>query len=380
MTLNEVLESIYKDRSLVKAVFSNRRRKSEECRKVTVKPVVLKGTYSYQAEYTYEKKVIHKNIDEQEFASFTESLLDSYRQGDIFTTENTVQILASKKDKPRITVRKHEGKKADLSHNRDKNYCIREGIPCDFLIHLGVMTKDGQVIHKHYSKFRQINRFLEIVDDVYDSLPADRTVKIIDFGCGKSYLTFALYYYLHILRGRDVKITGLDLKKDVIDFCNRTAEALGYEGLDFIMGDIADYTDDSADMVVTLHACDTATDYALINAVRWNTRIILSVPCCQHELFSQIDNSVMAPMLKHGIIRDKFTELLTDGLRGLKLEEMGYSVDMIEFTSQEHTAKNIMIRAVKGMPYVKRMNQAGKEYEALKEAFCVNPAIDVLKR
>lgn len=242
------------------------------------------------------------------------------------------------------------------------------------------MTKDGQVKHRHYSKFRQINRFLETVDDVYDRLPNDRPVKIIDFGCGKSYLTFALYYYLHILRGRDVEITGLDLKEDVIDFCSRTACELGYDGLSFLMGDIADYKDDSADMVVTLHACDTATDFALINAVKWNTKVILSVPCCQHELFGQIENEVMNPMLRHGIIRDKFTELLTDGLRALKLEEMGYRVDMIEFTSQEHTAKNIMMRAVKGMPYKKKMIQAGREYEALKEAFGVHPAIDLMRK
>lgn len=380
MTLSETLTSVYENRNLIKAVFSSRRKKSEECRKVTVKPLLIKGEYIYQAEYTYEKKVIHKNFPEDEFPIFCESLIDTYRQADIFTESEEIQILASKPGNPRIRTRKTEVRKADLSHNRDRNYLIAEGVPCDFLIHLGVMTKDGQVKHRHYSKFRQINRFLETVDDVYDRLPNDRPVKIIDFGCGKSYLTFALYYYLHILRGRDVEITGLDLKEDVIDFCSRTACELGYDGLSFLMGDIADYKDDSADMVVTLHACDTATDFALINAVKWNTKVILSVPCCQHELFGQIENEVMNPMLRHGIIRDKFTELLTDGLRALKLEEMGYRVDMIEFTSQEHTAKNIMMRAVKGMPYKKKMIQAGREYEALKEAFGVHPAIDLMRK
>lgn len=146
------------------------------------------------------------------------------------------------------------------------------------------------------------------------------------------------------------------------------------------MGDIADYTGDNADMVVTLHACDTATDYALINAVNWNTRVILSVPCCQHELFSQIKNELPQPMLKYGIIKDKFTELLTDALRGLKLEEMGYKVSMIEFTPLEHTSKNIMIKAVKGMPYKKLQQKAADEYSRLKEFYNVNPAIDMLKK
>ncbi|HIU95290.1 MAG TPA: SAM-dependent methyltransferase, partial [Candidatus Copromorpha excrementipullorum] len=199
---------------------------------------------------------------------------------------------------------------------------------------------------KHYSKFRQINRFLEIADNCFDNLPETGTLRIIDFGCGKSYLTFALYYYLRVMKGRDVEIVGLDLKEDVIRFCSDTARKLGYDRLSFLTGDIADYESDGADMVVTLHACDTATDFALINAVRWHSKVILSVPCCQHELFSQIKCDVDEPMLKHGIIKDKFTELLTNGLRGLKLEAAGYHVNMLEFTSLEHTSKNIMIKAV----------------------------------
>lgn len=382
MTFNETLNNIFEDKSLVKCIFSNKRKKSLEYRKVTIKPISIKGVYQYQAEYTYDKKVTHDNIPEDEILMFCESLLrNAFKQVDIFTETKEIHVLASKADNPRIQVKQAEtSKKANLSHNKNKNYAIRDGEPCDFLIRLGVMTKDGQVIHKHYSKFRQINRFLEIVDDVYEKLPQDRTLRIIDFGCGKSYLTFALYYYLHELKGKNVAITGLDLKKDVIEFCNKVAEDLNYEGLDFLMGDIADYTDDHADMVVTLHACDTATDYAFINAVKWNTKVILSVPCCQHELFRQVDNEVLNPILKHGIIKDKFTELLTDGLRGLKLEEMGYSVDMIEFTTLEHTAKNIMMRAVKGVPYKKRQLQARKEYDELKKQFSVNPAIDVLEK
>jgi len=217
------------------------------------------------------------------------------------------------------------------------------------------MDQSGNVHKKHYGKFRQINRYLEIVDDCMDTLvnntnssgkmqasTPDKPLKIIDFGCGKAYLTFALYYYLCILNNYKAQIIGLDLKKDVIEFCSKVAADLKYEGLSFEYGDIADYSDDGADMVVTLHACDTATDYALRNAVAWHSRVILSVPCCQHELFSQIKNDLLQPVLKHGILKDRFTEILTDGIRGLKLEACGYDVSMIEFTSLEHTARNIM--------------------------------------
>lgn len=380
MTFEKTLSEIFENRTLVKMIAGNRRRKSLEYTKVTVKPVVIKNEYQYQAEYSYDKKVTHLNIPADEILSFAASLLDDFKQFNIFTTSSEVQVLASKADNPRVTVRKTEARAAELSHNRDKNYLIAEGTSCDFLVKLGVMNRDGTVKPKHYHKFRQINRFLEIVEDVYPALPTDRTIRIIDFGCGKSYLTFALYYYLHIIKERNVSIVGLDLKKDVIDFCSRTADELGYTDLTFLMGDIADYTGDNADMVVTLHACDTATDYALINAVRWNTKVILSVPCCQHELFSQIDNELHQPMLKYGIIRDKFTELLTDALRGLKLEEMGYKVSMIEFTPLEHTSKNIMIKAVKGVPYKKLQQKAADEYSRLKEFYNVNPAIDMLKK
>ena len=380
MTLEKTLNEIFENRTLIKMIAGNRRKKSLEYTKVTLKPVVIKNEYQYQAEYSYDKKVTHLNIPASEILSFAMALLDDFKQFNIFTTSSEVQVLASKADNPRVTVRKTEARSAELSHNRDKNYLIAEGTPCDFLVKLGVMNKDGTVKPKHYHKFRQINRFLEIVEDVYPALPTDRTIRIIDFGCGKSYLTFALYYYLHIIKERNVSIVGLDLKKDVIDFCSMTACELGYTDLTFLMGDIADYTGDNADMVVTLHACDTATDYALINAVNWNSRVILSVPCCQHELFSQIDNELHQPMLKYGIIRDKFTELLTDALRGLKLEEMGYKVSMIEFTPLEHTSKNIMIKAVKGLPYRKLQQKAADEYSRLKEFYNVNLAIDMLKK
>ena len=364
--------------SLVKIVFADKRRKSIEYKKVTLRPVSIRGEYMYQAEFHFDNKVTHKNIPYYEGVDFAEQLiLEDFKQINILTEHEDIQILASKPEKPRITSKPAERKAADLSHDRHKSYVLEDGKPCDFLIELGVMSEDGKVFKQHYAKFRQINRFLEIADNCFDVLPSDGRLRIIDFGCGKSYLTFALYYYLKLLRGRDVEIIGLDLKDDVIRFCNATAKKLGYDDLRFLTGDIADYESDGADMVVTLHACDTATDYALINAVRWNSKVILSVPCCQHELFSQIHEPVNDPMLKHGIIKDKFTELLTDALRGLKLEAAGYDVKMIEFTSLEHTSKNIMIKAVLD-PKPAAMKKANEEYEALKEFYHAKPTIDGL--
>lgn len=345
--ITQVLCSAMDSGKLAKIIFAGKRRKSLEYKKITLRPVTIKGEYMYQAEFHYDKKVTHENIPFYEGIDFAcEAIAKDFKQINILTEDEDIQILASKPDKPKIT--RHQAKRTvgNLEHNRKKQYLIEDGKPCDFLVELGVMSPEGKVFQKHYSKFRQINRFLEIADDSFESLPKEGIIRIIDFGCGKSYLTFALYYYLKIMRNRSVEIVGLDLKEDVINFCNKTAAKLGYDELKFLTGDIADYESSGADMVVTLHACDTATDFALINAVKWHSKVILSVPCCQHELFSQIKNDINEPILKHGIIKDKFTEILTNGLRGLKLEAAGYDVNMIEFTSLEHTSKNVMIKAV----------------------------------
>lgn len=363
-------------------VLGAKRKKSQEVKKVSIRPVKIKDGLEYQFEYTYPKKVIHENLDKDQAGKRAMDLIETeFKQADIFTAKEDMQILASKIEKARI-ISKPPTKTMptlELSHNRKKNHILPDDKPVDFLMRLGVMDMSGKVNPGSYSKFRQINRYLEIVDDVIEYLPSDRTIKIIDFGCGKAYLTFALYYYLKVLQKRDVEIIGLDLKKDVIDFCNKVAEDLKYDELKFYMGDIADFKDDHADMVVTLHACDTATDYALINAVSWNTKVILSVPCCQHELFKQIHDPVHDPMLKYGILKDRLTEYLTDGLRGLKLESKGYDVSMIEFTSLEHTARNIMIRAVKvrdeNSPQARK---AQEEYQALRDFYHVHPTIDKL--
>lgn len=263
-------------------------------------------------------------------------------------------ILVSKKGKVTVKV-KGRGKTqaapariTPMSHNRQKRYILEEGIAVPFLVDLGVMTKEGRVVNSRYDKFRQINRFLEMVEDVLPGLDKGRENTIIDFGCGKSYLTFAMYYYLRELRGYQVRIIGLDLKEDVIAHCEKLARAYGYEGLSFTCGDIAGYEGvDQVDMVVTLHACDTATDYALAKAVGWGAKVILSVPCCQHELNGQMENQLMGPVFQYGLIKERMAALYTDAIRAQVLEHMGYRTQILEFIDMEHTPKNILIRAVK---------------------------------
>ena len=236
----------------------------------------------------------------------------------------------------------------DLSHNRVKKYILEEGKAVPFLVDLGVQTAEGKIVRTRYDKFRQINRYLEFVEDVLPVFDKDKCIHIIDFGCGKSYLTFALYYYLHELRGYQVSITGLDLKEDVITHCNQLAEKYGYKQLTFLHGDIAKFEGaDAVDMVVTLHACDTATDYALKKAVDWNAKVIFSVPCCQHEVNKMMKNDTLAPVLKYGLIKERMAALFTDAIRANLLEEQGYDTQILEFIDMEHTPKNILIRAVK---------------------------------
>jgi len=405
--MTALFEEIFSEEKLIKMIFGDKRRKSQECQKAAIRPVRIGGQLLYQVEYTFEKKVTHENLSAEEAVKKSLDLIaEEFKQINIFLEGEDIQVLAAKPATPKVSRRGGTKKQSSLDHNLKKNYIIPDGQPCDFLIRLGVMDKDGRVFKKHYGKFRQINRYLEIVEDVFPYLPEEgpdgRPLKIIDFGCGKAYLTFAIYYYLKILKNRNVEIIGLDLKTDVIDFCSKVARDLKYDELKFLMGDIADYTNDHADMVVTLHACDTATDYALINAVSWNTKVILSVPCCQHELFSQIKSDVHQPMLKHGILKDRLTEYLTDGLRGLKLEACGYDVAMIEFTSLEHTARNIMIKAVKTDAAAEAMKataesgdrrsqsaiaraaaakaaRAQRQYEELRDFYHVKPTIDRLQ-
>ena len=348
--ITKLLKDVIEYNQLIQAVLSNQRNKmGDSFKKVDIKPVLIKDQIKYQFSFYYLNKVIHKNFNPHETIEEIEELLkDNLKQGMIFTIEADYQIFVSKKEKITILKKNPTKEVEDSSHNRKKNYILEDGQPVDFLVRLGVMNEKGKVVSKRYDKFRQINRFLEMVSDVIPKITLDKTLNIIDFGCGKSYLTFALYHYLVNILELDVNIVGLDLKMDVIDFCNTVAKDLGYHKLKFIHGDIKDYKDlEAVDMVVTLHACDNATDAALIKAVNWGAQAILSVPCCQHELYNKIKNPILNPMLKHGIIKEKLSSLITDSLRANILEILGYQVQLLEFIDMEHTPKNILIRAIK---------------------------------
>lgn len=321
--------------------------------KVRVRPVMLKGGMVFQAEELTEKQAFHRNLTREEGVSYLLGLMESgFKQAEVESSRGQARVLVGKKGTVTIKVKKNQQKMVAApnvaSHNRQKRYILEEGKPVAFLEDLGVMTADGKVVRSRYDKFRQINRFLEFIEDILPRLDKSRENVIIDFGCGKSYLTFAMYYYLHELKGYEVRIIGLDLKQDVIDHCNRLSVAYGFDKLKFYHGDIASYDGvDHVDMVVTLHACDTATDYALEKAVKWEASVILSVPCCQHELNKQMDSELLRPVLQYGLIKERMAALYTDALRAEILENRGYRTQILEFIDMEHTPKNILIRAVK---------------------------------
>lgn len=355
----------------------------EKCAKIKIRPVKIAGKVMYQVTRTVGQKELHENLSAEAVAELLWKVTgESFRQIETDGAEGKLLVMVSRKGT--VTVKRSKAKapakatvdvKTDAAgdgnaktaesvgpvrgieipaddgigyNNRKKTYVLPEGEPVPFLVKLGVMTKQGKVVASRYDKFRQINRYLEFVSDIIPSLPKGREISIIDFGCGKSYLTFALYYYLHEKLQYDVAITGLDLKKDVIEECNRLAKEFGYDKLKFLHGDIADYTGtDSVDMVVTLHACDTATDYALYKAITWGARVIFCVPCCQHEINKKIKNDDLQPLLKYGLIKERMSALITDALRANLLEEQGYKTQILEFIDMEHTPKNILIRAVK---------------------------------
>ena len=324
----------------------------EGIQKIQIRPVFIKERLLFQASCYTEKQVFHNNLSKEETISFIKEKMDFYKQ--LQASGNGIQVsaLSGKKGnltiKSRITEGEEELSKEALSHNREKAYILPKDVPVPFLVDLGVQTKEGKIIKEKYDKFRQINRFLEFIRDILPALPKDRRISIVDFGCGKSYLTFAIYYYLKIMNGLDVEITGLDLKADVIEKCNSLKEKYGYDALQFVTGDISTYEGKrEVDMVVTLHACDTATDYALAKAVKWNAHVILSVPCCQHELNRQIACKPLNAVLKHGLLKERISALLTDGIRAAILEDAGYEVQVMEFIDMEHTPKNILLRCVK---------------------------------
>ncbi len=301
------------------------------------------------AKYT-EKQVFHENVSETDLAlRCAELVYGNYKQVNGFAENNEHILLISKKGASRYSVKKSASLSVPEStqHNREKNYILSQGENIPPLIDMGVFTKDGKVISAMYHKYKQINRFLETVDDEISAYPSD-TLNVIDFGCGKSYLTFILYYYLTAVKGKKVNMIGLDLKKEVIEKCEASARKYGYDGLHFELGDINGYKAPfKVDMVVTLHACDTATDYALYNAVSWGAKMIFSVPCCQHELNGQLNSKNLDILSRYGIIKERFSALATDAIRGNILEYCGYKTQIMEFIELDHTPKNILIRAVK---------------------------------
>lgn len=379
------LQSLFTDclnETLIRVILSNPSSKDGVI-KICARPMLKNKSLLFQIEEYTKTQVFHKNLTAGDAGSYltgklssdTSSQTASFKNALVETQIFTANVLVSKKGT--ITIKKKmnasaKQPKISLSHNRKKKYILEEGIPVPFLIDLGVMTQNGNIVNAHYDKFRQINRFLEYIEDILPSLPTGRELRILDFGCGKSYLTFAIYYYLKVLKGYPVRITGLDLKEDVIRHCNELAVKYGYDKLEFLCGDIAYYDGCSQfDMVVTLHACDTATDYALAKAVGWGAKVILSVPCCQHELNKQMKNDLLSPVLHYGILKERMAALMTDGLRAQILEANGYRTQILEFIDMAHTPKNLLIRAV----YNGHCADNKAQINELLAAFDVNPTL-----
>lgn len=340
--LKRYIDEIF-EQSIERAVFS-KPDSACEYRKI----VLVRKKGSYQLEKYTQKQVFHENIDFDKIADRVCEIMENMKALNAFG-ESEYSLTISKKGKILFSKRKPQNtKEVSHSHNREKNYILKSGEDLPALIDMGIFTKDGKVVNSMYDKYRQINRFVELIDDaVKDLKPTDKPIKIIDFGCGKSYLTFILYHYFVNIRGLDVQMTGLDLKADVIEKCNAAAKKYGYENLHFEMGDIKDYSCDGIDMVITLHACDTATDYALFNAIRWGAQMIFSVPCCQHEINAQIKSERLSLLTRYGIVKERVSALITDAVRANLLEYMGYKTNLLEFVDFGATPKNILIRAVK---------------------------------
>ena len=351
MDITQLLDICISDK-LIDMVISGQKNKSEDkAVKVRIRPVILKNEIEYQVSEFVGRKVLHSNHSADDVKKkIINYMTEDFKQAQINMTDAIATILSSKSKTLTCKYKKAGQLKVqrDLSHNRTKKYIIQEGKPVAFMIDLGVMGQDGKIIRTRYDKFRQINRFLEYIEDILPKLDKQRELTIIDFGCGKSYLTFAMYYYLKELKGYNIRIIGLDLKADVIEHCNELRTRYGYDKLDFYVGDIATYKDvDKVDMVVTLHACDTATDYALAKAVKWGAEVILSVPCCQHEANRTIKSDILSPVMEYGILKERMAAIVTDAARAKLLTANGYDTQILEFIDMEHTPKNLLIRAVK---------------------------------
>lgn len=368
--LDDLLTALLDDATLTRAVLSKPRSRDAPA-KVTVEPVELQGALAYRFTTQLPDRALHENLRPGAARERLGVLLADYGQGLLQSGEADWQVLGEK-------ILRHAPTRpvATRAHDRRKRYLLEEGTPVPFLVELGVMTPDGHVRRSRYDKFRQVNRFLELVDDVVPSLPAAGPLRVVDFGCGKSYLTFALHELLTSVRGREVELVGLDLKEDVIATCSALAKRLGAPGLRFERGEIAGFdANGRVDLVVSLHACDTATDEALAQAVRWEAAAILAVPCCQKEAYRQIESDLLQPLLRHGLAKERFAALVTDTLRAQLLELAGYRTQLVEFVDLEHTPKNVLIRAVRGQPAGPEVRGA---YEELRDSLGLEPTLERL--
>ncbi len=365
-----LLRDMFEGLSLTRAVLSKPRSRELPAR-VTVDPVELRGETAYRFTTHLADRATHENLTADGARERLGTLLADYRQALLQTADADWQVLGET-----VLRRPPSRPAASGAHDRKKQYLLEEGTPVAFLVELGVMTPEGAVRKSRYDKFRQINRFLELVDDIVPSLRPEGTLRVVDFGCGKSYLTFAIHHLLTVLRGREVELVGLDLKEDVIAACSALAKQSGAAGLRFELGDIAGFdARQDVDLVVSLHACDTATDETLAQAVRWAADAILAVPCCQKEAYRQLESSLLAPLLRHGLAKERFASLVTDALRAQLLELAGYRTQLVELVALEHTAKNVLIRAVKGKPAGADVRRA---YEELRDSLGLDPALERL--
>ena len=380
--LSELRKNIQEDK-FIKIVFSDRQ--NGEFNKIIIKSLSLKNCKNIQIESFKDNKAFHKNIELnniQEIENILKEYIENFKQI-LLQVENFDVSFIRKKESFIKRENKNNLIKNSNEHNKKKQYILNEGDKIDFLIELGLMSTEGKILKSSYNKFRQINRYLEFIDDVI----IDNHINVLDFGCGKSYLTFALYYYLKNYR-KDLSfsIVGLDLKKDVIEFCNKLAQKLNYENLEFLNGNIKDYDRaKEVDLVFSLHACNNATDYSLEKALSLNAKAILAVPCCHHEFFEKIQKSknsdfynTLKIMLDNGVVLDKFATLATDSFRSLTLELCGYKTKMIEFIDMEHTPKNILIRAIKSKS--SNLKEKLKEYNRLKDFLGINPLLEDLAK
>ena len=388
--LSELIENI-KDNKLIKIVFSDRQ--DGDFNKIIMKSLSLKSAKNIQIESFKDNKAFHKNIELnnfQEIENILKEYIENFKQ--ILLQIESLDISFMKKKENFI---KKENKnnliKNSNEHNKKKKYILNEGEKIDFLIELNLMSIEGKILKSSYNKFKQINKYLEFIDDVIVELKTkkliDNHINILDFGCGKSYLTFALYYYLkHYRKDLSFSIVGLDLKKDVIEFCNKVAQKLDYKNLEFLNGNIKDYDrTKKVDLVFSLHACNNATDYSLEKALSLNAKAILAVPCCHHEFFEKIQKNknsefynTLKIMADNGIILDKFASLATDSFRSLTLELCGYKTKMIEFIDMEHTPKNILIKAIKSKS--SNLKEKLKEYNRLKKFLGIQPLLEELTK